>query len=155
MLRRPSRQATRLKRADTEAVDVAATADFYGAGEVRPPALGCASRLAGRPRTASDGTASAIKVWITMLHASGAVESMDGMTPVGTCGRGESGCFTVREGKHSAPDWTVEPAPTTAFYERGVSSPSFANVRMGDWVGALGTLLAGDTVTATKVDVGT
>jgi hypothetical protein len=90
-----------------------------------------------------------------MLHASGAVESIDGMTPVGTCGRGDSGCFTVREGKHSAPDGTVELAPTTAVYERGVSSPSFANVRMGDWVGALGTLLAGDTVTATKVDVGT
>ena len=68
----------------------------------------------------------------------GTVDSVDGSTTVGTCGAaGQTGTFNV-----SAPYRTtfiVNVTAQTSFAFQGVTGPSFANVCVGDFVGANGT----------------
>ena len=89
--------------------------------------------------------------WHHRFHGvAGTVSAVNGSSTPGSCGTaGSAGSFTVT--KHQASD-TVDVATTTAFFERGVSSPSFANVCVGDLAGAIG-MLSGTTLDANDVFV--
>ena len=88
--------------------------------------------------------------------AFGTVASVNGTSTTGTCGAADTaGTFTVN-GPHDTTftvDVTTTPTATT-FAEHGVTTPTFANVCVGDKVGALG-LVSSDTVTATGVFITT
>ena len=79
----------------------------------------------------------------------GTVASVNGSTTAGACGlAGTAGTFTLTA-FHGTTD-TVGVSPTTTFSEHGVTAPSFANVCVGEKVGAVGTISSA-TVTATGV----
>ena len=79
----------------------------------------------------------------------GTVASVNGTSTAGTCGTADTaGTFTL-DAAHSTTD-TVDVSTTTTFFEHGVTTSTFANVCVGDKVGAFGMVSAG-TVTATSV----
>jgi non-canonical (house-cleaning) NTP pyrophosphatase len=83
--------------------------------------------------------------------AFGTVASVSGTSAAGTCGVADAaGTFTLTSA-HGATD-TVNVSTTTTFEEHGVTTPTFANVCVGDKVGAFGMISSG-TVTATGVFV--
>jgi hypothetical protein len=81
----------------------------------------------------------------------GSVTAVDGTSTAGTCGTaGGDGTAAVSPWKSSVA--TVDVTPSTTFIEPGVSTPSFANLCVGDVVGAVGSV-SNDIVTASKVYV--
>ena len=97
-------------------------------------------------------TASRVFIAAPRNSVFGQVTAVGTDTSSGACGTaGASGSFTV-SAYHSATSWTVDVSapPATTFVVPGVTSPSFANVCVGEWAGAVGTLDAGtDTVDPT------
>ena len=85
-------------------------------------------------------------------HVSGTVASVNGSSATNTCGTaGTSGDFTVTS--HST-TYTVDVgANSTNFQEKGVPTPSFAIVCVGDKVKATGAISTDNIVTATVVTV--
>ncbi|MGA2806385.1 MAG: hypothetical protein ABSF89_18715 [Acidimicrobiales bacterium] len=81
----------------------------------------------------------------------GVVASVDGNTTAGTCMTSGTGTFTltVAEGRATT---TVDVTATTTYTDSAVTSPTFANVCVGNDVGALGTFSSG-TLTATSVEI--
>ncbi len=77
--------------------------------------------------------------------------SAGGSSTAGSCGTaGDSTPFTIVTWRGTATTYTVDLSATTTFGESGVTSPTYADVCVGEVVGAVGSL-AGDTVTATAV----
>jgi hypothetical protein len=60
--------------------------------------------------------------------------------------------FTI-ETRGGATETVDVSSPSTTYYERGISSPSLANVAKGDFVVVFGTV-SGSTVTASKIVIG-
>ena len=84
--------------------------------------------------------------------AFGSVASVDGATAAGSCGKADqAGTFTLTQHKSSTPV-TVNVDTTTTFMEPGVTSATFANVCVGEFVAAQGTN-TNNVVTATKVGI--
>ncbi len=84
-------------------------------------------------------------------HLSGTVASVNGTGVSGTCGTPDTdGSFTLT----ATADRTVDvDVPTTTFKEKGVSTPSFADVCVGAKVRVVGAASPGDVVAATLVTV--
>ena len=79
----------------------------------------------------------------------GTVASVNGSTTPGACGVADTtGTFTLTA-FHGTTD-TVDVSPTSTFWEHGITAPTFANVCVGEKVGAVGTISSA-TVTATGV----
>ncbi len=79
--------------------------------------------------------------------------SAGGSSTAGSCGTaGDTTPFTLVTWRGTATTYTVDPSATTTFGESGVTSPTYADVCVGEVVGAIGTV-AGDTVTASAVYV--
>jgi hypothetical protein len=70
---------------------------------------------------------------------------------VATAPASSTGSFTVTAWKNQT--WTVDLTGTTAYTERGVSSPNYSDVAAGDEVVVFGTSTATDTVTASSVTI--
>jgi hypothetical protein len=68
---------------------------------------------------------------------------------VATAPASSTGSFTVTAGKGVT--WTVDLTGSTTYTERGVTSPSYANVVVGDGVVVYGTSTGTDTVSAISV----
>ncbi len=84
--------------------------------------------------------------------AFGTVTSAGGSSTAGSCGTaGDTTAFTITSWKGST-TYTVDLTATTTFVEPEVTAPSYADVCVGETVGATGAV-AGDTVTATNVFV--
>ena len=85
-------------------------------------------------------------------HVTGTVASVNGSSSSGSCGTsGMAGDFTVTS---NGTTFTINVgASSTSFSEKGVSSPSFAIVCVGDMVRALGPISAADVVVAKSVTV--
>ena len=80
----------------------------------------------------------------------GVVTSVNGVTSPGTCGTKETaGEFALASSNGS---YTVNVATATSYKERGVSSPSFADVCVGDSVQTVGSIST-DIITASEVSV--
>lgn len=140
-------------------VSVTATTAFF-----KPPAPSasfanvCVGNLLGAIGTTSGATFNANKVLVwarTGLpprgsFALGRVVSVNGATTAGACGTsGAAGAFDM------ATPWgarSVSVTDTTSFYKPGVSSPSFANVCVGNLAGAVGST-SGTTLNARLVVV--
>ncbi len=98
---------------------------------------------------------SATEVTATPPHPqtdSGTVAAVNGSSKAGTCGSAAStGEFTMTSG---ATTYTVDVgASSTAFKEHRVSTPTFADICVGDRVQTVGTVTTGSVVSATKVIV--
>ena len=93
------------------------------------------------------GVASATTVRVRTHHVSGTVSSVNGSTTPGLCGRaGTGGDFTLPTNSST---YTVDVGATsTTFKEKGVTSPSFANVCVGDTVRATGPASTDDAIPA-------
>jgi hypothetical protein len=86
---------------------------------------------------------------VSQAGAFGTVASVNAVSTAGTCGTaGIAGDFVLTSQKGAM--YTVYVSATTAFVDPAVTTPSFANVCVGNLVGALGAV-TGKTVTATKV----
>ncbi|MGD0378650.1 MAG: hypothetical protein ABSC30_01570 [Acidimicrobiales bacterium] len=98
------------------------------------------------------GVASATTVRVRTHHVSGTVSSVNGSTTPGLCGRaGTGGDFTLPTNSST---YTVDVGATsTTFKEKGVTSPSFANVCVGDTVRATGPASTDDAIPAADVVV--
>ena len=81
----------------------------------------------------------------------GVVASVDGNTGAGTCMTSATDTFTltVAEGRATT---TVAVTPTTTYTDSAVTTPTFANVCVGNDVRALGAFSSG-TLTATSVEI--
>ena len=115
----------------------------------------CVGEHVGAFGIITSGTMAATSVFVTPPPApkpsfvSGTVTSVNGTATAGTCGAtGSAGAFVVN-GQHGASS-TVDVSTTTTFSEHGVSAPTFANVCVGERVGALGIITTG-TMAATSV----
>jgi hypothetical protein len=81
----------------------------------------------------------------------GTVASVNGTSTAGTCGvAAAAGAFTVNG--FPSTTFTVDVSTTTTFSEHGVNAPTFANVCVGEKLGAFGLISSG-TVSATSVFV--
>ncbi|MGD0380033.1 MAG: hypothetical protein ABSC30_08615 [Acidimicrobiales bacterium] len=83
----------------------------------------------------------------------GTVASVNGTSTTGTCGVAATAGAFVLDALPST-TFTVDVSTTTTFSEHGVSTPTFANVCVGEKVGAVGMISSG-TVSATSVFVTT
>jgi hypothetical protein len=124
-------------------------------GRITKLTMGAAvAALLGATASATAAGADPGAPWHHRFHphaVAGTVSAVNGSSAAGTCGTGGSaGAFTVTT-KHQSSD-TVDVSTTTAFFERGVTTPSFADVCVGDLAGAIGTL-AGTTLDAGDVFV--
>ena len=141
-------------------VDVGASTTFVEPGVSSPSfADVCVGEMAGALGTVSSGTVSATSVFVapvrsrpTLQGVFGTVTSVNGSSTAGTCGvAGTAGAFTVATWRNTT-TYTIDVATTTTFLQRGASSPSFADVCVGDLAGATGTI-SGTTVAATQVGI--
>jgi len=146
------------KSATTDTVDVTASTSFVEPGVAGATfANVCVGDYVGAAGNVSNGTVAATKVFIApvvtppkLQGAFGTVTSVNGSTKAGDCGVADmSGTFGLSTWKNAISD-TVNVSPSTTFTERGVTGATFANVCVGDLVGAVGNVTNG-TVTATKV----
>ena len=103
----------------------------------------------------TSGVAGASSGPSTSPVAHGTVTAVGGVTTPGTCGVGTSGEFTVTSANGATPpvltSVNVEVTPTTAFVNHKLSSPTFANLCVGDSATAIGSNTAG-VVTASAID---
>jgi hypothetical protein len=144
----------------TATIDVDTSTTFVSPGVVGPTFVNvCVGDLVGARGTISDGTVTATTVFVapvvappSLSGAFGTVTSVNGTTTAGTCGVADTaGTFTVTDPIQSVTD-TVDVSTSTVFASPGVTGPTFANVCVGDLVGAQGPVSAG-TVTANLVFV--
>jgi len=124
-------------------------------GRITKLTMGAAvAALLSATATATAASAHPGAPWHHRFHPQGVfgtVSAVNGSSAADTCGTAASaGAFTVT--KHQASDTVLVGTTTTAFFERGVTTPSFADVCVGDLVGAIGTL-SGTTLTADDVFV--
>lgn len=85
-------------------------------------------------------------------HASGTVASVNGTGTAGACGTtGTAGNFVLTAPR--ADDIVDVAVPSTTFKDRGVSTPTFADVCVGAHARVVGTISADGSVTATEVVV--
>ncbi len=142
-------------------VDVATTTPFVEPGVTTPSfADVCVGGVVGATGTESSDTVTATKIFVAPTPtrtppgpqgAFGTVASVNGSSTSGSCGVADAaGTFTVTGWRNSSTTTTVDVGTTTTYLELGVSTPTFADVCVGDLVGALGAESSG-TVTATKV----
>ncbi len=143
-------------------VDVSATTTTFVESGVSTPSFVnvCVGSLVGATGTETSDTVTATKVFVAPTPtrtppgpqgAFGTVASVNGSSTSGSCGVADTaGTFTITGWRNSATTSTVDVSATTTFLELAVRTPSFADVCVGDLVGALGTVSSG-TVTATKV----
>jgi hypothetical protein len=136
--------------ATTDTVDVSTTTTFVEHGVATPTfATVCVGDKVGALGIDSSGTVTATSVFVTLPVTFGTVASVNGVNTAGTCGAADAaGTFTL-DAAHATTD-TVNVSTTTTFVEHGVTSPTFANVCVGDKVGAIGAI-SSNTVTATTV----
>ncbi|MGH9017860.1 MAG: hypothetical protein ACRDY1_08960 [Acidimicrobiales bacterium] len=145
------------RRIDT--VTVTPSTTFVEPGTTTPSSAdGCVGDVIGAVGTVSGSTVTTAKVYVfpprtppTPRGTFGPVTAVDGSTAAGTCGPARSaGTFTVAAWRSAIGN--VEVTTSTTFTEPGVSPATFADVCVGEAVGALGTV-GRDTVTAAKVYV--
>ncbi|MGO9874349.1 MAG: hypothetical protein ACLPVY_11170 [Acidimicrobiia bacterium] len=138
-------------------VDVIATTTFTELGANGPTFANiCVGEMVSATGSTSGGAvqAATVTIWSPMpppAVAFGLVGSVNGSTATGACGdAGMSGTFTVtgHEGRNSS-QTTVDVTATTTFTEHGASTPTFANVCVGEMVGATGTTSSGAVQAAT------
>ncbi|HUI03532.1 MAG TPA: hypothetical protein VLZ77_08315 [Acidimicrobiales bacterium] len=102
----------------------------------------------------ASGVLDATRVTVVPPHPvreSGTVTSVNGTGTPGACGvSGAAGAFTMSS--HKAVDAVDVDGSSTAFKERNVGAPTFADVCVGDKVRATGTLVSG-VLQATRVTV--
>ena len=139
-------------------IDVTSSTVFFERGLSSPTfADVCVNEMVGATGTASSGTIAATDVMIwslvpTDFNAFGIVASVNGSKVAGACGvAGAPGTFTVIHGRKAFSS-VVDVTPATTYKEHGVSSPSFANVCVGEAAGAHGTL-TGAVLDATRVHI--
>jgi hypothetical protein len=142
----------------TDTVNVSTTTTFEEHGVTTPTfANVCVGSKLGAFGALTSGTLTATSVFVTppptpKPHAVfGTVASVNGTTTAGTCGSADTTGTFALTGAHSTTD-TVNVSTTTTFEEHGVTTPTFANVCVGDKVGAFGIVSSG-TVAATAVFV--
>ncbi|MGH7642340.1 MAG: DUF5666 domain-containing protein [Candidatus Dormibacteria bacterium] len=88
--------------------------------------------------------------------AFGSVDSVNGSAAAGSCGSsGTSGTFTVQGWVDSAPRWTVTVGSATLFCQRDLATAAFANLCVGDWAAASGTVTGAGTLIARRVGITT
>jgi len=97
-------------------------------------------------------TAADVVVIPPRPRVSGTVTTVNDIATPGACGAaGDPGTFSLDQ---NGTQYTVEvEAPSTTFTEKGVSTPSFADVCVGTEVRADGTVSSDDVVTAAEVVV--
>ena len=139
---------------NTFTVNVDTTTAFTEDG-VTAPTFGnvCVGSKVKATGTVVDTTVTATDVKIKPPHvrtgAMGTVASVNGISTPGTCGTsGLPGSFTITG--HDSKTFTVNVDPSTTFTDEGVTSPTFANVCVGEFVAAKGTV-TDPIVTATDV----
>jgi len=115
----------------------------------------CVNGLAGAQGRVSNGVfnANQVKVWAPKppptVSLFGIVVSVNGSSADGACGTlGGNGTFTIMNRR--AAQKVVNVTTSTAYFARGIPSPTFANVCVDEMVGATGTRENG-AVTATDV----
>jgi hypothetical protein len=138
----------------TVPVDVGTATRFAERGVSVPSfATLCVGETARALGALSNGVLTAIAVTIipSLEEVSGTVATVNGSASPGTCGTaGSDGAFTLASANTAVP---VQVGSTlTTFRERGVGTPSFADVCVGNAVRALGPLLNG-VISATTVTV--
>src|SRR5579862_5777933 len=129
----------------TTTISVSPSTTFTGRHLTNPTfANVCVDESVGAIGSVVNGvfTASQVKIWSPKVPPTvsmfGLVTSLNGSTNSGTCGTaGGSGTFTLMNLHRS--QVTVTVTSSTVFFERGVSSPTFANVCVNEMVGATGT----------------
>ena len=107
-------------------------------------------------RARADGTVSGTTVDAAHVvvvppkptQIAGQVHSVDGSAVSGGCGSGETGSFTVSSGSTTTP---VEVVASTRFSERKVSSPTFADLCVGEKVRAVARAAQGGALEARRV----
>ena len=135
-------------------VNVSTTTAYVETGVASPTfANVCVGSKVKVNGTFVDTTVTATTVTIKPPHvrtgAMGIVASVNGVSTAGTCGTaGLAGTFTLTG--HPDKTWTVNVDPATTFAEKDVAAPTFANVCVGEFVMAKGTVVD-PTVTATQV----
>ena len=138
----------------TVPVDVGSATRFVERGVTAPSFANlCVGETVRALGALSNGVLTAIAVTVIppVERVSGTVASVNGTATPGTCGSaGSDGAFTVASSSASVP--VQVGATMTNFRERGVSTPSFADVCVGAAVRALGALVNG-IVAATTVTV--
>jgi hypothetical protein len=143
-------------RGTSSTVDVSTTTAFVEQGVSAPTfADVCVGDRTGSIGTVSSGTFTATVVFVAPppppepRFVSGTVTSVNGTDTAGTCGTaGSTGSFVLNALHTTAV--TVDVSTTTTFSEHGVTSPTFANVCVGEHVGAVGIVTSG-TMTANAV----
>jgi len=151
---------TAWKNATTYKVDVSTSTTFVDPAVSTPSfADVCVGGLVGALGTVSGDTVTATTVYLAPLQTPpkphgvfGTVASVNGSNGTGSCGTADAaGDFTLTAWKNTIA-YTVDVSASTRFRELGATKPSFADVCVGDVVGAVGTI-SGDTVNATTVYV--
>jgi len=140
-------------------IDVAPSTGFVGRGLTSPTfANVCVGEMVSATGTVSGSAFNATDVMIwspvppSAVVAFGMVISVDGSTAPGACGSaGTSETYTVMRRRNTA-QTVVDVAPSTGFYGRGLISPTFANVCVGEVAGATGAVSEG-IFTATDVTI--
>jgi len=155
----------------TFTVNVDPTTTFADQGVASPTFLNvCVGEFVAAKGTFVDPIVTATQVFIAPKHdekkhdekkhgdqgrhmgAFGTVASVNGVSDAGTCGitTGAIGSFAITG--HDGTTFTVDVTGTTMFEVPGVTDPTFANVCVGEKVGAKGAL-TDTTVAATDVFV--
>jgi len=137
-------------------IHVSAGTHFFGRNLSSPTfANVCVNGLAGAQGRVSNGVfnANQVKIWAPkpppVVSQFGIVVSVNGSTADAACGTmGGNGTFTIMN--RSAVQKVVNVTTSTAYFARGISSPTFANVCVDEMVGATGTRDNG-VITATDV----
>ena len=141
-------------------VDLSATTNFVDP-EIATPTYAnvCVGELVGAAGSVSNDTVAATTVYVAppalpRPHGIfGTVTSAGGSTTTGACGTaGDTTTPFIMTKWKGATAYTVTVTSTTSFASRAVTSPTYANVCVGDVVGVVGTV-SGSTVTADTVYV--
>ncbi len=115
--------------------------------------VGAAVRADGA--VSSDDAVTATEVVVIpppLQHVSGTVTAVNSIATPGTCGTaGEAGNFSLDQ--KSTTDTVEVGQPSTTFKEKGVSTPSFADVCVGAEVRVAGAAAGSEAFTATQVVV--
>ncbi|MGC2192585.1 MAG: hypothetical protein WA751_09660 [Candidatus Dormiibacterota bacterium] len=146
-----------LRNGTTETVEVSSATALSESGKSSPSLADiCVGDWLTTSGTSSGSVLAASKLSVATPGSFGAVESVDGAAAPGSCGAtAGSGSFTVQGWGASPPTWTVRVGSGTTFYQRGTSSATFANLCVGDWAAASGTVTGPDALSASRVGITT
>jgi hypothetical protein len=135
----------------TETIDVTSATTYIERGVSSPSHINVAAGdLVAVFGTTFGSTVTASQIVIEVPRAP---RSTSGPVAAGIVhGTPGADSFTI-ETRGGASETIDVTSPSTTYYERGVASPSLANVANGDFVVAFGTV-SGSTVTATKIVIG-